>query len=84
MSGFGMIDDKAQYCAVMNGVRTFSHNFHLFSAKSPIQINDLSVARSFHFIFIFIYFNRVNTFSNYGYLLFYNVPCFKTLTYLIT
>ena len=42
---------------------------------------------SFHFIsfnFIFIYFNRVNTFSNYGYLLFYNVPCFKTLTYLIT
>ena len=26
----------------------------------------------------------VNTFSNYGYLLFYNVLCFKNLTYLIT
>ena len=31
----------------------------------------------FSFHFIFIYFHRVNTFSNYGYLLFYNVPCFK-------
>ena len=41
-------------------------------------------AENFHFHFIFIYFHRVNTFSNYGYLLFYNVPCFKTLTYLIT
>ena len=57
-----------------------------FISKSLAMTFNASLSKgifiSFHFIFI--YFHRVNTFSNYGYLLFYNVPCFKTLTYLIT